>query len=70
MSWLVLWAIALIILFIRRRISFADEVYALSIYMMSLFSFLWGFAIAPIPAQVTLEVLTLGWIKTQVFRNR
>ncbi|NET53316.1 MAG: hypothetical protein F6K09_33060, partial [Merismopedia sp. SIO2A8] len=64
MSWFVWWAIALVVFIINRRISSSDEVYRLILYTIGIFSLVWGFAMAPIAAQVVLEVLILAWAKT------
>lgn len=70
MSWLPLLAIALIILLLRRWVQNRDEVTALSIYSIGVLGFCWGFAIAPPPIQVSLEVLALGWFSRYRWTHR
>ncbi|MEM9136746.1 MAG: hypothetical protein AAGB01_05300 [Cyanobacteria bacterium P01_F01_bin.42] len=47
---------------LATRISRIDRIYGISIGGAGVLSGLWGFAIAPIPIQVSLEVLLFGWM--------
>ena len=70
MLWLPLLAIALIILLWRRWVQARDEVTTLSIYSVGVLSFCWGFAIAPTPIQVSLELFALGWFSRYRWTHR
>lgn len=70
MLWLPLLIIALIILLLRRWIQERDEVTALSIYSIGVVGFCWGFAIAPMPIQVSVELLALGWFSLYRWTHR
>ena len=70
MIWLPLIAIALVILLLRRWVQTRDEVTVLSIYSIGVLGFCWGFAIAPTPIQVSLEVLALGWFSRYRWTHR
>lgn len=63
MTWLLLVAIALLLFPIGWRLGGIDEIYPLVIYSLGVLGFLWGLAIAPTPAQITLEVCALGWFR-------
>ena len=69
MQWLVLLVVALFFAGLGKRLAAIDEVYALALYIAGLFSTLWGFAAAPISAQLTLGVLALGWSQVSVLRS-
>lgn len=70
MLWIPLLSIALIPLLLRRWVQNRDEVTALSIYSISILSFCWGFIIAPMPLQVSIELLALGWFSQYRWTHR
>lgn len=63
MTWLLLLVIALTLVPIGWWLGGLDEIYPLVIYSIGIISILWGLAIAPTPAQITVEVCALGWFR-------
>lgn len=63
MLWLMLVAIALVLLLMGNRLSPVDEVYALAVYSAVGVSALWGFALAPTPVQIILILTLLVWLQ-------
>ena len=63
MTWLLLLAIAPVLFLVKRWLKLSAEIHTLSLFSIGISSFLWGFAIAPDIAQITLEVLSLGLLK-------
>lgn len=69
MAYFAFLAIAVGLVLLGQSVSRIDKVYGLSIYSASLFSGLWGFTIAPTPAQISLEVLVFGWVQLRFLRR-
>lgn len=69
MQWSMLLAAALIFAVLGKYLKPVDEVYAVATYTAGILSALWGFAIAPISAQLTLGVLALGWLQVSSLRT-
>lgn len=65
MLWLSLLAISLTCVFLGKRLSAIDEVYALALYGATILRGLWGMALAPSSAQFLLGVVTL--FSTRIF---
>ncbi|MCM1982051.1 hypothetical protein [Lyngbya confervoides] len=68
MAWFLFVVAACGLVLLGKGVSRIDQVYGLSIYGASVFSGLWGFAIAPASAQLGLEVLVLGWVQARCLR--
>lgn len=69
MYWLILFAIAITLAGLGKRLASVDEVYALALYIAGLFSSLGGLVLAPTSAQITLGVLALGWLQASAIRS-
>ncbi|NET36932.1 MAG: hypothetical protein F6K19_33720 [Cyanothece sp. SIO1E1] len=69
MQWLMLLAVALVLKFLGQHLQQTDEVHALAIYSAGILSVIWGFAIAPASAQLTLEALAFGWLQVSSLRS-
>ena len=68
MQWLMLLAVALGCATLDRHLKPVDEIHALAIGSAGILCGLWGFAIAPILAQFTLELITFGWLQVNCLR--
>lgn len=69
MHWLVLLAIALVLICFTRQLALKDDVYRLALQATGLTSAVWGFTIAPLVAQITLGVLALGCLQVYSLRT-
>lgn len=65
MTWSILLAIALVLSIAGRKLASQDQVYALAVYCTSTLTALWGLAIAPGSAFLTVALLALGWVQLQ-----
>ncbi|MEM9904284.1 MAG: hypothetical protein AAF921_04585 [Cyanobacteria bacterium P01_D01_bin.44] len=63
MLWLMLLAIALVLMVLDKHLKPADEVYTIAIYSAGLLSALWGLAMAPSTVLMGLGTLALGWLQ-------
>jgi hypothetical protein len=68
MQWLLLLTVTLIFAVLGKQLKPVDEVYALALYIAGILSALWGFAIAPISAQLVLSALVFGWLQVSALR--
>jgi hypothetical protein len=64
-----LLAIALILVKLTRYLGLQDDVYRLAIQATGVLSGLWGFAIAPLTAQLGLCILAFGWLQVKSLRT-
>lgn len=69
MQWFWLLAAAIAFTNLGKHLQSRDEVYAIATYSAGILSALWGFAIAPTAAQLTLGILALGWLQVSSFRT-
>lgn len=60
---------ALGLVLLANAVSRMDQVYGISLYGASLFTGLWGFLIAPISAQISLELFLFGWVQFRFLRS-
>lgn len=70
MLWFVLIGLAIAGLAIARYFRFVDEIHGLALYCASSLAALWGLAVAPSEAQISLGLLTLGGLQFQTRRIR
>ena len=60
MLWLLAITVTLSLLVLATRLGVTDEVHSVALYVTAFVSGLWGIAIAPVEAQLTLALLTLS----------
>jgi hypothetical protein len=65
MIWILLLSTAIACLYWGQYRRIRDDVYRVSLYSAGVLSGLWGWAIAPPAAQMTLGVLVLSWAHVQ-----
>ena len=68
MLWFILFSLAIAGLVIARRLHLMDEIYGVALYCASSVAALWGLAVAPSEAQISLGLLTLGGLQLQARR--
>lgn len=68
MLWFVLIGLAIASLAMARYFRLLDEIYSLALYFTSSLAALWGLAVAPSEAQISLGLLTLGGLQLQALR--
>jgi len=60
MLWLLAITVTLSLLVLTTQLGITDEVHSVALYVTAFISGLWGIAIAPVEAQLTLALLALG----------
>ncbi len=68
MLWFILFGLAIAGIAIARHLHLIDEIYGLAFYCASSLAALWGLAVAPSEAQISLGLLTLGGLQLQARR--
>lgn len=68
MLWFILMGLAIASLAIARYLHVIDEIYGLALYCTASLAGLWGLAVAPSEAQISLGLLTLGGLHLQTAR--
>ena len=70
MLWLILFSLAIAGLVIARRLHLTDEIHGVAVYCASSLAVIWGLAVAPSEAQISLGLLTLGGLQLRGFRSK
>ncbi len=68
MLWFVLIGLAIVGLVTARYLHVMDEIHGLALYCAASLAALWGLAVAPSEAQISVGLLTLGGLQLQARR--